>query len=237
MLRCDSFVAIFAAAICCYYSNLYAGSSVEASVAKNSKEYSLDTPEGPPSCVIKEAIDLVSEGVDLEQFKSRMKAVISRTFDTKAVALFIIGRRYVIPEKDFVRFMDTCMDMVISSYAIWFKNRKNLAFKTLAHREKSSSRIDVPTEIFEVDENGLPKNVFTMVWSVKSVNGTFLITDVSADGVSMRALQKDVIAGLIRKKRSFNKFLKDFLDKKINPNEVAVSANKTTVKKRKEIQQ
>jgi ABC-type transporter MlaC component len=238
MPRRDFFVAFFAAAISCCCSGLSADNSsvnAKAYTAKtDSMEYSLDTPEGPPSCVIKEAIGLVSEGMSPDQFKIRMKAVIGRTFDTKGVARFIIGRRHVVPEKDFGRFVDACMDMMIGSYAIWFRNRKNLAFKVLAHREKSKCRVEVPTEIFEIDEAGFPKNVFTMVWSVKSTNGTFQIVDVSAEGVSMRALQKDVIAGLIRKKKSFDKFLKDFLDKKISRSETAAPEKKTGVKDQKE---
>jgi ABC-type transporter MlaC component len=183
------------------------------SSSAHSEEYAVDSPEGPPSCVIQRAIKLVTEKASPEQFKKAMREVVSRTFDTRGVALFVLGRKYTVDPKDFGKFVEACMNMMIDSYAVWFKNRKNLTFKVHSPREKAKGIFEVSTEVFEIDENNAPKNPLIMLWTVKSENGTFCVSDVSAGGISMRELHRDVVAGLIKKKRSFKNFLKDFLKK------------------------
>ncbi|MDR2794702.1 MAG: ABC transporter substrate-binding protein [Holosporaceae bacterium] len=158
--------------------------------------------------VIRDAISLVSSDVTVDQFKEKIKDIVSKTFATESVARFILGSNAKkITAEELKTFVDACTNMMISFYSSKLYEYRNASAEVIKVTKKSSNHWVVRTQVSK--NGGNKSDKLTVDWSVYMIKEAPRIFDVIIDEISMGQAQRAGISGIIKKK-GLKKFLSDF---------------------------
>ncbi|MDR3179961.1 MAG: ABC transporter substrate-binding protein [Holosporaceae bacterium] len=180
----------------------------DAGAAKEDKCLAANAPRKFVEQVIQDAISLVSSNITLNQFKEKIKDIVSETFATESVARFILGSnaKKITPE-ELKTFMDACTNMMISFYSSKLYEYRNASAEVIKVTQRSPSHWVVRSQISK--KSGNTSDKVTVDWSLYLINGALRVFDVIIDEISMGQAQRAGISGIIKKK-GLKKFLSDF---------------------------
>jgi len=141
------------------------------------------------------ALEVLGKGVDPRQREARFRELFNADFDVPTIARFVLGRywRLATPaqRQEFVRLFD---DYVVLAYSNRLSEYSGEIFKVTGSRPDTDGSI-VTSEIIRTN-GAQPARVD---WRLSWTDGTYKITDVIVDGISMAVTQRSEFASVIQR--------------------------------------
>ena len=124
----------------------------------------------------------------------RFRMLLLETFDLPKIARFTLGRYWRrASEAQRVEFVQLFEDFIVLAYSNRFKGLSKKKFRISSVRKLSGTESLVASEI--VISGRAPVRAS---WRVRGDRGTYKVTDVVIEGISMSVTQRDEFAAVIR---------------------------------------
>lgn len=140
------------------------------------------------------AIAVLGKNASPSQREARFRELFNEDFDVPVIARFVLGRywRLATPEqrREFVRLFN---EYTVLAYSNRFAEYSGETLKVTGSRPDGEGSV-VMSEI--VRSNGAPAKVD---WRLSRTDGTYKITDVIVDGISMAVTQRSEFASVIQR--------------------------------------
>ena len=141
------------------------------------------------------ALEVLAKPVSARQREARFRELFHEDFDVPAIARFVLGRywRIATPEEqqEFVRLFSEYATLAYSHRLAQYSGETLKVTGSRADREGS-----IVTS-FIVHTNGAPPA--RVDWRLTWADGTYKITDVIVEGISMAVTQRSEFASVIRR--------------------------------------
>jgi phospholipid transport system substrate-binding protein len=141
------------------------------------------------------ALEVLSKNVSPTQRDARFRELFQQDFDVPAIARFVLGRYWRIAtpaqQQEFVRLFAVYTALAYSNRLAAYSGE---TLRVTGSRPESEGSI-VSSEI--VRPNGEPPT--KVDWRLSWTDGTYKITDVIVDGISMAVTQRSEFASVIQR--------------------------------------
>lgn len=145
-----------------------------------------------------QAADLGDPTIGANERYNRFRALLNAAFDVPYLGEVAMGRywRIASPEER-AEYLHLFEDGLVLIYAERFKDYTGDTLRVLQARASRGPEGDEALVITEVPRPGLP--AIRVAWRVRPADNSFLILDVTVDGVSMMVTQRDDYAALLQR--------------------------------------
>jgi len=155
--------------------------------------------EADPAALITDlgnrALEVLGKSVSPRQREARFRQLFDQDFDVPAIAHFVLGRYWRTAtraeQQEFVRLFAAYTALAYSNRLAQYSGE---TLRVLGSRPELDGSI-VSSEI--VRTNGAPPA--KVDWRLRSNGGTYKITDVIVDGISMAVTQRSEFASVIQR--------------------------------------
>jgi phospholipid transport system substrate-binding protein len=155
--------------------------------------------EADPAALITDlgnrALEVLGKNVSPRQREARFRQLFDQDFDVPAIAHFVLGRYWRTAtraeQQEFVRLFGAYTALAYSNRLAQYSGE---TLRVLGSRPELDGSI-VSSEI--VRTNGAPPA--KVDWRLRSNDGTYKITDVIVDGISMAVTQRSEFASVIQR--------------------------------------
>lgn len=143
-----------------------------------------------------EVIRYISDsGLELEDRKEKLDAVLRRNFDTVTISRFTLGRYWrTLTSEQQKEFQDLYQDMIVAIYAEKFSDYNGEEFTVGKASARGEKDFIVKSHIIRPENNDINVN-----WQIRLKNGAYKIIDVTIEDVSMIITQKSDFASIIQR--------------------------------------
>ena len=129
-----------------------------------------------------------------EELAQRFRAILLETFDLPKIARFTLGRYWRrASEAQRTEYVKLFEDFIVLAYSNRFRDLSGKEFRINSTRQLNGSESLVVSEILIPSRPSVRVN-----WRVRNSDGTYKVTDVSVEGISMSVTQRDEFAAVIR---------------------------------------
>jgi phospholipid transport system substrate-binding protein len=132
-------------------------------------------------------------GITQTQRQQEFRELFTRNFDVPSIARFVVGRywsRAAADEQS--QYIETFRDYVAAIYAEQFSHYSGEGFKSTGTRSLGEGESVVRSEI---DRQGNPP--IALEFRVKGAAGSYKITDVTVEGVSLIVTKRDEFSSVL----------------------------------------
>lgn len=129
-----------------------------------------------------------------EELAQRFRAILLETFDLPKIARFTLGRYWRrASEAQRIEYVKLFEDFIVLAYSNRFRDLSGKEFRINSTRQLNGLEFLVVSEILIPSRPSVRVN-----WRVRNSGGTYKVTDVSVEGISMSVTQRDEFAAVIR---------------------------------------